>query len=170
MKEFSSFWRNLKRWNIWMLLFLFRYFLNVSFFSWMRDLVGISNCGESLSSQTIASWGIKLLSIFIMVLLKTETFSLTIVLRKAPSILKSVISRLIGSVFSCSLAFFALKLPMTTVKKGIFCVKVFTFISRISINAWKPSWFWLGLLYRVIKLHKLIYFRNLYILINNWRW
>ena len=67
----------------------------------MRDSIALLNHGGSLLSQTIFSWGIKLLSIFNIQLLKIETFSLTLVLRKALSQLKSVIARLISSVFAC---------------------------------------------------------------------
>ena len=40
--------------------------------------------------------------------------------------------------------------PMTTVKKRFLRARVSRFISRLSINAWKSSWLWLGDLYRVI--------------------
>ena len=50
---------------------------------------------------TMVSWGIKLLSIFVIVLPKIETFLLVWVLRKALFQLKSIIAYLIRSVFSC---------------------------------------------------------------------
>ena len=42
--------------------------------------------------------------------------------------------------------------PVSILKKGFFCARVFRFISGLSIKAWKSYWFWLGGLYRVIKL------------------
>ena len=76
-------------------------FLKRSFFSWMRDLIVLLNHRGSLPSQATVAWGIKLLIIFNIVLLKIDTFSLTLVLRKAQSQWKSVIARLISSVFTC---------------------------------------------------------------------
>ena len=84
-----------------MLLLLLQYFLNVSFFSWARKMIVLLNHGGSLSSQIIIWWVIKLVSIFLIVLLKIETFFLTLVLRKALSQLKSVTVLLISSVFAC---------------------------------------------------------------------
>ena len=83
-----------------MLLLPLQYFLNV-FFSQMRDLIALLSHEGTLSSQTIVSSGIKLLRIFIIVKLKIETFSTTLVLRKAMPQLKSEIARLTSSVFTC---------------------------------------------------------------------
>ena len=237
MKEFSFSWKTLWRCSNWMLLYLLRGFFIVSYFLWMTDLIALLNHAGYLLSQTILSWGIKLLSIFVIMLLKIETFLLIWVLRKALFQLKLTIPYLIRSVFSCLLCRisggygsvkyigkwnfsstigwwqlgcsdgwtpnlttklgyfvklnsflleedssfvnystytklschicnrnvfekvlswllqifdFALKSPMTTVKEGFF--RVSRVISKLTINAWKPVWFWLGDLYRVIKL------------------
>ena len=80
---------------------VFAVFFECVFSSWMRDLIALLNYGGSLSSQTIVSWWLKLLSIFIIVLLKIEIFWLTLVLRKALSQIKSVIPCLISLVFAC---------------------------------------------------------------------
>ena len=80
---------------------VFAVFFECVFSSWMRDLIALLNYGGSLSSQTIVSWWLKLLSIFIIVLLKIEIFWWTLVLRKALSQIKSVIPCLISLVFAC---------------------------------------------------------------------
>ena len=72
---------------------------NCCCFSWMKDLIVLFNHGGS--PQTTVSWGINFLSTLIKVLLKIETFSFTLVLRKVLSHLKSVTARLIISVFAC---------------------------------------------------------------------
>ena len=101
MKKFSFSWKILWRCSSWMLLYLLRGFFIVSYFLWMTDLIALLSHAGSLLSQTIVSWGIKLLSIFVIVLLKIETFLLVWVLRKALFQLKSIIAYLIRSVFSC---------------------------------------------------------------------
>ena len=60
----------------------------------MKDLIASLNHAGPLSSKTIVSRGIKLLSIFITVLLKIQTFSLALVLRKDLLEIKSVIAHL----------------------------------------------------------------------------
>ena len=121
-----------------MLLALFQYF---SFLSCMRDLIGSSNHRRSLLSQTIVSWGIRFCKYNLLVIIWIQRW---------------VNTRFNNQIRLCLLSWlhhflFCIKITMITIGKEFSCPRVSKFISRLSINAWKSSWFWLGELYRVIK-------------------
>ena len=70
------------------------------FLVWINAFILLLNHGGSLSSHTIFSWGIKLLRMLRMVLLKITTFSVTLVFKKALCQLNSSIALFKSSEFT----------------------------------------------------------------------
>ena len=91
--------KDLKPLRNWILFQFWQQALQVLSFSLNNDLIFPLNHGGSLSSQTITSWGMKLLRTFKTVLLKIKTFSSTCLFAKALSQSNSLTDRLMRSTW-----------------------------------------------------------------------
>ena len=112
-------------------------------------------CRDAWTPDSSTNLGcvVKIRSIHVEKGSKTWVASLTIWLKPNWDVRFSIVmrSKLVLSWLLESFDF-AVKSSVSTVKKGFFYARVSKFISKLSINAWKSFWFWLGDLYRDIKL------------------